>query len=93
MRKAARVDANQGDIVAALRKAGAEVYIIRQPVDLLVYWRGRWLPVEVKEPDKRGRINEFTLSQRRFFEATRGPVAVVYDAVGAIRLISELARP
>lgn len=93
MRKAARVDKNQGDIVAALRKAGAEVYIIREPVDLLVYWRGRWTPLEVKDPDRRGLAGEFTPPQRRFFAATRAKVPVVYDAEGAIRALQELATP
>ena len=36
MRHAARVDANQIQIVSALRAAGAYVWIIGLPVDLLV---------------------------------------------------------
>jgi hypothetical protein len=48
MRRAAKVDATQKDIVDALRKAGAQVWVIKQPVDLLVYFRGRWQPMEAK---------------------------------------------
>jgi len=91
VRHAARTDTNQRDIVAALRQAGIEVYVIGRPVDLLVYCRGRWLPVEVKDADMRGRANEFTPPQRRFLAATRGPVGIVYDAEGAIETIQRLA--
>jgi hypothetical protein len=51
------VDGNQGAVVKALRKLGAHVaYIYRQGEgcpDLLVGWRGRWYPVEVKAGDAR----------------------------------------
>ena len=36
MRRAARTDANQAEIVKALRKVGCAVYVIGKPVDLLV---------------------------------------------------------
>jgi len=36
MRNAARTDANQGEIVKALRSIGCQVYYIKLPVDLLV---------------------------------------------------------
>ena len=52
MRQAARVDANQPDIVKALRKAGAWVQSIGQPFDLLVHYRGRWHVLEVKDGEK-----------------------------------------
>ena len=39
MRRAARVDANQDAVVSALRAAGAYVWIIGLPVDLLVGFR------------------------------------------------------
>ncbi len=56
---ARKVDSSQGEIVDALRKAGAEVWIIGQPVDLLTYYRGRWLPMEAKPPThKRGRADQ-----------------------------------
>ena len=48
MRRAARVDANQAEIVAALRQAGASVWIIGIPVDLLVGFRGMTIAVEIK---------------------------------------------
>jgi len=50
MRRAARVDANQAWIVEALEKVGARVYWIKEPVDLLVGFRGETILLEVKNP-------------------------------------------
>ena len=41
-------DANQAEIVAALRERGAVVVDIERPVDLLVGYNGEWSLVEVK---------------------------------------------
>lgn len=56
MRRAAHIDANQPEIVAALRKAGALVMSLA-PIgkgvpDLLCHFRGRFVLIEVKNPDK-----------------------------------------
>jgi hypothetical protein len=48
MRKAARVDDNQGVIVDALRRAGISVEIIGKPVDLLICCRGETSVMEIK---------------------------------------------
>jgi hypothetical protein len=54
MRYAARVDQNQDQIVTALRAAGAYVWVIGLPVDLLVGHKGHTFLVEVKNgPRKR----------------------------------------
>lgn len=45
---AARVDENQGEIIDALREAGASVYIIKLPVDLIVGYKGKTMLVEIK---------------------------------------------
>ncbi len=52
MHRAARRDANEAEVVAALRAAGALVYHLdgRDLPDLLVGFRGRWTVVEVKRP-------------------------------------------
>lgn len=53
--KYTKPDDNQGAIVADLRKLGAVVWITAslggEVLDLLVFWHGRCLPVEVKRPD------------------------------------------
>lgn len=63
MRYAARVDATQEQIVSALRTAGAYVWIIGLPVDLLVGYGDVTYLVEVKSgPQKR-----LTKLQQDFF--------------------------
>mgnify|MGYP001604789624 CR=1 FL=1 len=54
-RYAARVDTTQTYIVAALRAAGHEVIIQREPTDLLVRlraFRNLWVMIECKTPGK-----------------------------------------
>lgn len=63
-RMAASRDINEPEIVEALRKAGAYVYVMREPVDLLVAFRGETFLIEVKMP-KTGRV---TPAQSKFFE-------------------------
>jgi hypothetical protein len=64
MRYAARVDATQEQIVSALRAAGAYVWIIGLPVDLLVGYKNHTFLVECKSgPRKR-----LTGLQADFFE-------------------------
>ena len=48
MRKAAKTDANQAEIVAALRAVGASVWVIGLPVDILLGVAGKTLAVEIK---------------------------------------------
>jgi len=64
VRYAARVDATQEQIVSALRAAGAYVWIIGLPVDLLVGYNGQTYLVEVKTNSKKG----LTKLQQVFFE-------------------------
>ena len=68
MRYAARVDANQQQIVSALRAAGAYVWIIGLPVDLLVGFRGKLCLMEIKTDSKK----RLTKLQEDFFENWTG---------------------
>ena len=84
MRYAARVDANQEQIVSALRAAGAYVWIIGIPVDLLVGSRGHTFLVEIKSTTK-GRL---TPLQRDFFENWGGSTLSRVDSPeAALRMI------
>ena len=47
-RRVARRDNNEQDIVEGLRKGGASVYILDNPVDLLVGYEGMTTLIEVK---------------------------------------------
>ena len=87
MRRAARTDDNQHELVEALKKIGAKCYFIGKPVDLLVGFRGRNLLLEVKRPDKRGQVSAFTKEQRDFISTWPGEVEIVYtiqEAVSAV---------
>ena len=51
-RRATRRDANEPDIVSALRKAGAVSWALDKPCDRLVGFRGRWVTLEIKDGSK-----------------------------------------
>lgn len=92
MRRAARVDANQGQIVSALEAAGASVLVIGQPVDLLVGHRGMTLLMECKNPASRYGKAGANGNQRSFMEAWNGgPVALVDGPEAALRALGVLA--
>jgi hypothetical protein len=84
MRYAARVDANQEQIVSALRGAGAYVWIIGLPVDLLVGYKEHTFLVELKSgPRKR-----LTKLQADFFENWSGSTLARIDSPeAALRMI------
>jgi hypothetical protein len=84
MRYAARVDANQAQIVSALRAAGAYVWIIGLPVDLLVGYNNHTFLVEIKDgPRKR-----LTALQQDFFNNWSGSTLARIDGPeAALRMI------
>ena len=87
MRYAKRVDANQDQIVSALRAAGAYVWIIGLPVDLLVGYKGHTFLVEVKDGSKK----RLTPLQDDFFQNWTGStLARIDNAEAALRMIGVL---
>jgi hypothetical protein len=84
MRHAKRTDANQEAIVKALRDAGAYVWIISLPVDLLVGYKNHTFLVECKT-DARKRL---TALQADFFENWSGSTLARVDSPeAALRMI------
>lgn len=91
MRRAAKVDANQGAIVKALRGAGATV----QPLhavgggcpDLAVGWRGVTFFLEVKDGSKPPSARKLTPEQEEWHGGWKGHVAVVKDEGEALEAI------
>jgi hypothetical protein len=84
MRYAARVDANQEQIVSALRGAGAYVWIIGLPVDLLVGYKNHTCLVELKSGPKK----RLTKLQADFFENWSGSTLARIDSPeAALRMI------
>ena len=87
MRYAKRVDANQEQIVSALRAAGAYVWIIGLPVDLLVGYKNHTWLVEVKDGPKK----RLTALQDDFFKNwTGGTLARIDGPEAALRMIGVL---
>jgi len=88
VRHAARTDANQASIVAALRQAGARVWIIGLPVDLLVGYQGRLMLMECKVPKK----GKHTALQAQFFSEWAGmPISTVDGPEAAVRHLEVMA--
>jgi hypothetical protein len=86
MRRAARVDANQTAIVTALRQAGARVWIIGLPVDLLVGFRGKLTLMECKDGSKSPSRQAKTALQAKFFEDWADmPISLVDGPEAALR--------
>ena len=91
MRRAARVDANQAEIVQALRDEGCSVWIIGIPLDALIGINGRTALVEIKDGSKPPSARKHTKLQREFFESWKGgTVATICDIEGARTLARTL---
>lgn len=87
MRYAFRRDANETEIVAALRKAGAYVWVIGLPVDLLVGYKNHTFLVECKTTSKK----RLTSLQADFFKNWSGSTLARIDSVeAALRMIGVL---
>lgn len=95
MRRAARVDSNQDQVVEALRAAGATVQslaAVGQGVpDLLVGFQGQTLLMEVKDGRKPPSQRQLTEDQLKWHGAWRGgPVAIVDGPDAALRMLGVL---
>ena len=92
MRRAAKVDDNQTEIVAALRKIGATVQPLhavgRGCPDILVGWRGMNTILEIKDGKKPPSARKLTEDQEKWHAAWRGQVTVVETVEQAIEAIT-----
>ena len=93
-RIAKRVDANQKQVVDALRARGYKVVIISQPVDLLVGTPKGWILLEVKDGNKPASAQKPTKAQEKFFMECAGkyPLFVVNSAEFAVELVGEFCK-
>ena len=94
MRRAARVDSNQGDIVKALRKIGAVVTPLhtvgKGVADLLVSFRQQWFLMEVKDGAKPPSKRELTTDEKRWIGEQKAPVFIVTSPIEAVDLLRRL---
>lgn len=86
MRRIARVDKNQNEVVAALRKAGAKVLLLHQHgdgcPDILTGFRGNLVLMEIKS--KGGKL---TQDEASFMSEWRPYMVVVYSVDDALKAI------
>jgi len=82
MRRAARQDNNHHELVEALKKIGARCFYIKEPVDLVVGFRGRSILLEVKSPGK-----PLTQAQEEFFATWPGEAYLCHTVDEAINAV------
>lgn len=92
MRRAAKTDRNQPEIVEALRKAGASVTLLHAVgdgcPDLLVGYRHHTILMEVKDGKKSPSERNLTPDQQEWHAGWRGGVLVIAcDVEGALRAL------
>lgn len=86
MRRAAKRDASEREIVEVLRQCGVTVYLLDQPVDALLGYRGKTTLAEFKTGKAKLNAN-----QVRFIEAWRGsPVITMRSANDAVAWVNEV---
>jgi Holliday junction resolvase len=81
---ARRIDANQNEIVDALRKAGATVRVVTQGdgiPDLLVGYNGFSILMEVKDGNKPPSGRKLTEAEEKFFKEWTGGMLVIVNSV------------
>ncbi|GAB3293937.1 hypothetical protein GCM10027348_14350 [Hymenobacter tenuis] len=92
IRTASRIDANQPQIVAALRRIGCHVLHLHQLkncFDLLVGYRGRTFLMEVKDPAQPPSKRKLTPGEQKFQEEWNGtPYHVVETPEQAISIVT-----
>lgn len=84
MRRAAKIDANQTQIVEALRAYGATVRVVTQGnglPDLLVGYRGHTLLLEVKDGRKVPSARKLTPAEEKFFQEWTGGLLAKVESV------------
>lgn len=88
MRRAAKTDSNQVEIVKAFRKIGASVQILsavgKGCPDVLVGFRGVNVLVEIKDGEKAPSAQALTADQRKWHAAWNGQVCVANSIEEAV---------
>ena len=97
MRRAAKTDRNQIEIVKAFRQIGATVQVLsavgKGCPDILVGWRGRNALIEIKDGDKPPSARALTADQIRWHGQWAGQVIVAESVEDAVtKVAKELPR-
>lgn len=83
MRRAARRDDNEKEIIAAMREAGAYVKAINDEglFDLLVSYRGETMLIEVKDGAKPPSARRLTEAEQKFHDEWPGSDLYIINSV------------
>ena len=96
MRRNAKVDTNQAEIVQALRKAGVVVTPMHQlghgVADLLCSYRQRWMVLEVKDGAKPPSARKLTQDEAEWIAEQKAPVYIVTSPMEAVNLM-QMVKP
>lgn len=96
MRRAARIDVPQPDIVQAIREIGGEVTHLhalgRGVADILISWRQQWVVMEIKDGTKPPSKQRLTPDEARWIGRQKAPVYVVTSAAEAVGILT-MMRP
>ncbi|MEM8616770.1 MAG: hypothetical protein AAGF20_07525 [Pseudomonadota bacterium] len=94
MRRAARVDRNQAEIVKALRQVGATVTPTHTVgggfPDIVVGYQGATYALEIKDGTKLPSAQKLTEDEQRWHDTWRGQKDVVRDIPEALEAIGAL---
>lgn len=89
--RAPKVDANQAEIVEALRKVGCSVQLLHMVgkgcPDLLVGWQGMNVMLELKDGSKPPSARKLTPDQEKWHDSWRGQVTIVCSVDEAVRAV------
>jgi hypothetical protein len=92
VRRAAKIDANQREIVKALQSIGCSVAPLSTVgngmPDLLVGHKGRNLLLECKDGEKAPSARKLTPDQEAWHAAWKGQTAIVYSVDDAIKAVT-----
>lgn len=96
MRRAAKVDRNQAEIVKALRQAGYSVHDTSRLgggfPDLVVGLHSVNVLLEVKDGDAVPSKRKLTKDESEFFDTWKGAVFIVEDVAGALNICKKVTN-
>jgi hypothetical protein len=90
LRRAARIDANQNEIVKQLRKVGCSVLIVSQLkncFDILIGFKGKNYAFEIKDGNKPPSQRKLTEGEKKFFNSWNGQVDIVTCLDDCLKII------
>lgn len=94
--RARKVDANQSEIVLALRQMGCSVSVTSSLghdfPDLVVGFRGKNYLLEIKDGNKPPSHRKLRPGQQKFFHEWKGQVALVNSVTEAIDLVNGMCK-